>query len=150
MLIGILALATAGAFTGAAIYINVAEQPARLSLDDNALLVQWKKSYALGRMMQASLAAISAVLGILAFLVSRNWNWLVGTALIFANWPYTLLVIRPINKKIEATPDGHAYAATRRLIEQWGRLHATRSVLGLAATLAYLWAWYRPIFSRLL
>ena len=150
MLTGDLAIATAAAFTGAAIYINFAEQPARINLDPNALLAEWKASYALGRTMQASLAAISAGFGALAFLVVYDWRWLVGAALIFANWPYTLLVIMPLNKKIQATPDGHAYAATRRLIEQWARLHATRSVLGLAATLAYVWASWWPAISRLL
>jgi hypothetical protein len=135
-----LALATAAAFTGAAVYINVAEQPARLGLDDRALLAQWKPSYTGGFAMQASLALASALFGLLAFWLTRDWRWLAGAALIFANWPYTLVVILPVNKRIEATPPDRANAETRSLIEKWGGLHAGRGALGAAATLVYLWA----------
>jgi hypothetical protein len=135
-----LALVTAAAFTGAAIYVNVAEQPARLALDNKALLTEWKPSYARGFAMQASLALASALFGLLAFWQTRDWRWLVGALLIFANWPYTLLVILPVNKQLEATAPDAANAETRRRVEQWGMLHAGRSALGVAATLIYLWA----------
>ena len=136
----LLALVTAAAFTGAAIYVSVAEQPARLELDDRALLAQWKPSYAHGALMQASLALVSTVFGLLAFWMTRDWRWLVGALLILANWPYTLVVILPVNKRLNATPLEAASAQTRDMIKTWGSLHAGRSALGLAATAAYLWA----------
>jgi len=134
------ALATAAAFSGAAIYISLAEQPARLSLDDKALLAEWKPSYARGLPMQASLALVSALSGLLAFWMIRDWRWVLGALLILANWPYTLLIMLPVNKRLEATPVDRADAETRGLIMRWGTLHAGRSALGAAATVVYLWA----------
>jgi hypothetical protein len=42
MLAGQFALAVAAVFFGAAFYINFAEQPARLTLDDRSVLAEWK------------------------------------------------------------------------------------------------------------
>jgi hypothetical protein len=140
MLSGALALTTAAAFTGAAIYVSVAEQPARLELEASSALRQWKPSYSRGFALQASLALAAALFGLLALWSSRDWRWLIGAALIFANWPYTLIVILPVNKQLEATSPDVANDETRGLLMTWGRLHAIRSMLGFAATLVFLWA----------
>ncbi len=140
MLSGQIALMLAAAFAGAAVYVSVAEQPARLMLDDNSALAQWKPSYARGYVMQASLAMTGGLLGLVAIWQTADWRWGLGVALILANWPFTLIGIMPTNKQLDATANSDAGPQSRALLQRWGRLHAVRSGLGLAAALAYLWA----------
>lgn len=138
MLAGQLALVVASLFTGAAFYINWAEQPARLGLDDRALLAEWKPSYANGFAMQATLAVVGFLLGAMAWWSAGHWLWLAGAVLLVANWPYTMLGIMPTNHKLNAIAPGDAGPQSRALIEKWGSLHAVRTALGALATLAFL------------
>jgi hypothetical protein len=134
---GHLALIIAGAFAGAAIYVNIAEQPARLRLDDSALLIEWKPSYKRGFAMQAPLALAGTLCGLAAWFDRENSGFLLGAILIFANWPWTLIAIRPTNKKLMAMDPAQQNPGVRALIQRWGMLHAVRSALGVAATLAF-------------
>jgi hypothetical protein len=138
MLVGLLALVAASAFAGAAFYVGFAEQPARLRLDDEALLQQWKPSYARGTAMQATLAMVAGVLGLAASWQLQDWRWIIGAVLMLANMPYTLLVIMPTNKRLTAWPAGTAGAQSRALIVSWAKLHAVRTALGVAAVATYL------------
>jgi uncharacterized membrane protein len=140
MLAGQLALAVAALFAGAALYINVAEQPARLSLDDRGLLAEWKPAYKRGFALQAPLAVLGFLLGVAAWWQAGRVEWLVGALLMIANWPFTLLVIMPLNNRLMAIDPREANAASRAMIERWGGLHAVRTALGLGAMLAFLLA----------
>ncbi len=140
MLAGQLALIIAAVFAGAALYVNIAEQPARLCLDDRSLLRQWQPSYKRGFAMQAPLAVAGFLFGLLAWWQTGVWLWLLGAVIMIANWPYTLLGIMPTNNRLMATDPALAGTATRELIEKWAGLHAGRTALGFAAVAAFLWA----------
>ena len=120
----------------------VAEQPARLSLPDAPMLAQWQASYPRAASMQASLAVIGGILAIIAYAMLGDWRWLLAAILMLANWPYTLICIKPTNDALKSIQVSTAGAEARRLGEKWGNLHAGRSALGAAATLVCIWALY--------
>jgi hypothetical protein len=140
MLIGHLALVVAGLFTGAAFYVNFAEQPARLGLKDRPLLAEWKTAYKRGAIMQASLAMAGFILGALAWWQAGKPAFIIGAFLMLAPWPWTLLAIMPTNKLLLATNPAKADAETRALIVKWDRLHLVRTALGALGTIAFLYA----------
>jgi len=128
----------AALFTGAAFYVSFAEQPARLGLDDRALLAEWKPSYKRGFAMQAPLAIIGFVLGIAAWRMTGRAGFLIGAVLMLANWPWTMLGILPTNNALVATNLEDAGPQSRALILRWNRLHSVRTALGGLAALAFL------------
>ena len=140
MFTGQLALMIAAIFAGAALYVSVAEQPARLGLEIAPLLKEWIPSYKRGFAMQAPLAAIGFLLGVLAWWQTANWLWLLGAFVLVANWPYTLIGIMPLNHRIMAIRPEDADVASTAMITQWGALHGVRTALGLSATVIFLLA----------
>jgi Domain of unknown function (DUF1772) len=140
MVFGLVALIAAAIFTGAALYVSVVEQPARLSLDDRALLTEWKPSYRRGAAMQAPLALLGCLLGLTAWWQTSHSGFLLGAIAMIAPWPWTLIAIKPTNDALQATAPDQAGPQTRALVVKWGALHGVRTALGALATVSFLWA----------
>jgi hypothetical protein len=139
MLTGALTLAFAAAFTGAALYINLVEQPARLALDDSALLSEWRPSDRRGFAMLASLALIAAALALTAYFQTQDVRWLIGAIIIIASWPYTFFAMVPMNNRILTITAAESGAA-RELVRTWGLLEYGQTAIGLVACGVFLWA----------
>src|SRR4029453_8719430 len=140
MLAGQLALVAAAFFASAALYISVAEHPARMMLDDRSLLVQWKPAYARGLAMQVPLVILGFLLGLAAWWLSGDRLWLLGALAMIAPLPWALFAIMPTNHVLESLDPLGEGAQSRPLLERWGKLHGVRTALGSAATLIYLLA----------
>ncbi len=125
-------------FAGAAIYINLVEHPARMGCDTKTAATVWAPSYKRAAVMQASLAMLGAMAGVLAWLLGGGLQWLAGALLLGSVVPFTLVVIKPVNAQLLDPGRDLESAQTRALLEKWGRLHAVRSVLSLLATVLFL------------
>jgi hypothetical protein len=140
MLIGLAALVLATLFTGGALYITLVEHPARLGLDDRALLAQWQPSYKAALPIQAGLAVLGGLAALAAWYVTLDWRWIAGAVVLLANWPFTIFLLMPTNKRLLAMRADEAGSQSRAMLLRWGRLHNVRSLLGALATLLFLWA----------
>jgi hypothetical protein len=127
-------------FAGAAIYVTFVEHPARMGLSTEIAAAQWAPSYQRATLMQAPLAIVGFLCGLAAWWLGAGLAWLIGALLILAVVPFTLLVIEPTtNRPLLAAGRDLRSAETRALLVRWGRLHALRSVLGLVASVVFIW-----------
>src|SRR6266542_2383941 len=94
------AILAATFFSGAAIYINLAEHPARMECGIEVAVTVFGPSYRRAAVMQIILALAATIAGISAWFLGAPRLWFVGTVLIFAVIPFTLIVIMPTNKKL--------------------------------------------------
>lgn len=128
----------AAIFAGAALYINLVEHPVRMGLATNLAAQQWAPSYRRATWMQAPLALLSLITGVLAGLMGGGVAWLIAAILIGTVVPFTFIVIMPTNHKLLAPDRDLSSAETRVLLENWGKLHAVRTGLSLLATVLYM------------
>lgn len=136
----IAAVLTGTLFAGAALYINVAEHPARMGLETSAAALQWAPSYKRATWLQAPLALISLACGFAAWLLGAGVCWLIAALLVGAVVPFTFVVIMPTNNRLLAPGRDLGSMETRGLLIRWGKLHAVRTVLSLCGAAIYLWA----------
>jgi hypothetical protein len=134
-----IATISAAIFAGAAAYINVVEHPARMSLETRAAVLEWAVSYRRATWMQAPLALLSLVTGLVAWWLGGGAPWAIAALLIGAVVPFTLLGIMPTNRRLLAPGRDLGSAETRALLEHWAGLHGVRTGLSLLAAAAYAW-----------
>jgi len=139
MTTGSIALAFAAALTGAALYVNAVEQPARLALDDQAMLNEWGPSDRRGVALMAGLALIAGILGLAAYFETADVRWAIGALIAVLSWPYTFFVMSPMNDQI-LTLAPRDVGAARALVRQWGLLEYGQTGIGLVATAVFVWA----------
>jgi Domain of unknown function (DUF1772) len=126
-------------FSGAAIYINAVEHPARMSCGSEAALAQWAPSYKRATVMQASLAVSGFVFSLVAWLLGAPVEILIAGTVLVSVAPFTLLVIMPTNQRLLAALNANDHGTdVANLLNRWNKLHAVRSALGFIALVIFL------------
>ena len=135
-----IATLSASLFTGASIYINLVEHPARMSCGTAIAITEFAPSYKRATVMQVLLAATSFLSSLIAWFMDASIYWLIGGILIVTVIPFTVIAILPTNKQLlDSSLDRNSEYA-HRLLHRWGKLHAVRSMLSLGSLVVFLYA----------
>ncbi len=132
------AVLTCGLFTGAAVYVNLVEHPARMECGVEIAAAEFPPSYRRGAIMQVTLAAVCLLSSVAAWLAGATFWWVVAGVLQVSVIPFTLIVILPTNKQLLSPTLDRRSVQTGQLLTRWGRLHAVRSALSAFALLLFL------------
>jgi hypothetical protein len=133
----LLATVAAGLFAGAAVYVTAVEHPARVECGQILAIKEFGPSYRRGAVMQGGLAVIGLLTGLMAWYQGSGVGWLIGSILLGALIPFTLIVIMPTNRLLLDPRLDSSSSEARALLARWGRLHAVRTVIGVAVFVAF-------------
>jgi len=125
-------------FAGAALYINLAEHPARMSCGTKLAATVFGPSYKRAAVMQATLAMVATGSGIASWWLDNSLLWILGSLFIFAVIPFTVIVISPTNARLLTPNLDRNSESAHELLIRWGRLHAVRTAASLAASILFI------------
>ena len=132
------AIAACGLFAGASLYINLVEHPARMECGAEIAVTVFGPSYRRAARIQVFFAALGFIAALAAWLTGDSVAWLIGGLVLGGVIPFTLIFIMPTNRQLLSPAVEKTSPRTRALLEQWGRLHAVRSGLSLAALFIFI------------
>ncbi len=135
-----IAILAAGLFAGAAIYINVAEHPARMECGLPLATTVFGPSYRRAAVMQSVLALVGTFAGIVAWRLGGGAEWLAGAVSLFFVVPFTFMAIMGTNKRLLDVRLDRTSEEARTLLVRWGRLHAVRSAAGFLSFIVFVLA----------
>jgi Domain of unknown function (DUF1772) len=139
-LLKLLATVSAALFAGAALYISLVEQPARLLATMEVALGEFRPGFPRARTLQASLAILGSVCAGVLWWRGAGRAWLLAAVSLVAVVIFTLLILLPIYTALLDPALSPSAPDARVLLERWGRLHLVRTALGLVALFACVWS----------
>jgi|SRR5579862_572210 len=138
------AFAVACVFFGAALYVNLVEQPARLVLNTRSIIREWTPSNRRGFVLLAVLAISSALSGYVDYARTGDVRSLIGGTVILASWPYAYFVMTPVNILLYNMGRSAPTSAIRELVRDWGLLEWGQTAIGLSAACMFAWVCVSP------
>ena len=127
-------------FAGAALYISLVEQPARLLATMEVALGEFRPGFPRARALQAAFAVVGGLSGALVWWYGAGRGWLLASLCLLSIVVFTVVVITPVYTALLDPSLSPSAPEARLLLEKWGWLHAVRTMLGLVALISVVFS----------
>ena len=127
MTLEFLSLAITGMLAGALMYCAHVEVGARKLMQPQEKLANWRLAFPLASSMFKPLSLLATIVLIANGYVSSNWMWYLSAVFTFVLTPVTILLIAPINTKLESFNENTTDQEITSLINAWAMRHNIRS-----------------------
>lgn len=118
--------------------MHFVEHPARMELGPALGVTSFAAMYKSAAKMQPLLAFLSLFGGVAAWLAGANALWLLNGLLMGSVFPYTIILMLPLNKElIDPGLDKNSPRAAD-LLQRWGHLHRYRTLIALVSFVIFL------------
>jgi len=129
-----LARVAAAMFTGAAFYITLVEQPARMQLQSSLAIAAFCAELPRVERMQPLLLLVSLMAALSSWSQRPATSTLLASVCLALILPLSFGWLVPINRRLRTASADERAAFGMALLSRWGKLHALRSCLGLLGT----------------
>lgn len=133
-----IATTAAGLFAGGSTYVSVAEHPAWQEVGPALAVKHFGAAARRAAVMQGGLAIVGLESSLIAWVQGSGSGWLLGGLLLALMVPFTLIIIVPINRRLEDPQLDGGSREAMELLKRWGRLHAVRTAVGIAVFVMFV------------
>ena len=134
----VVATVAGGLFAGASAYVSVVEHPSWIESGAAVAIKHFGPSTRRAGAMQGGLAMLGLLTSAVAWFQGAGVGWLVGGLLLATLVPFTFIVIVPVNRRLLDSRLDPGSPEAAWLLSRWGQLHAVRTLVGVAAFVAFV------------
>jgi hypothetical protein len=134
-----LATLAAGCWTGAALYIAIAEHPSALRVGVRFATEYFRPMSKRTAPLMMILSGVGGIAGLYAWWNNGVSGWLIGGVLLLAMFPLTGILIVPTNLKLLKVDALNNPEEAELLHARWGKMHWLRTIVGAPAFLIFAW-----------
>ena len=135
----LITLLTSGITAGSALYTSLVVHPSWSKTSIKTAVENFKPIFKGSFVSQALFSSIAILGGIILGVLTKQYFWFIGSALMVINIPLTKIVLMPINNILLGKNGEFTDNKAQELFKKWGTLQWIRTMVVVISYILFLW-----------